>query len=96
MRAQSMVHAMTLVNQARQFGLDRRGGLLSIVRGSDGRLSVEARVLRSEGLNCWAEVFSVRHPEGERRKVIVPTIPDNLKGMQPNGVEILSADDINQ
>lgn len=96
MRAQSSVHAMTLVNQARQFGLDRRGGLLSIVRGPDGQLSVEARVMRSEGLNCWAEVFSVKHPEGERREVIVPTIPGSLRGMQPNGVQILSADDINQ
>ena len=96
MRAQLNVHAMTLVNQARQFGVDHRGGLLSIVRGPDGQLSVEARVMRSEGLNCWAEVFSAKHPEGERRKVIVPTIPGNLSGMQPNGVQILSADDINQ
>ncbi len=96
MRAQSIAHAMTLVNQARQFGLDHRGGLLSIVREPDGRLAVEARVIRSEGLNCWAEVFSLRHPEGERRKVIVPTIPGNLRGAQPNGVQILSADDINQ
>lgn len=96
MRAQLNVHAMALVNQARQFGLDHRGGLLSIVRGPDGQLSVEARVMRSEGLNCWAEVFSVKHPEGERREVIVPTIPGNLRGTQPNGVQILSAEDINQ
>jgi hypothetical protein len=96
MRAQLSVQAMALVNQARQFGVDHRGGLLSIVRGRDGRLTVEARVMHSEGLNCWAEVFSVRHPEGERRKVIVPTIAGNLRGMQPNGVQILSADDINQ
>ena len=96
MRAQLNVHATTLVNQARQFGLDHRGGLLSIVRGPDGQLSVEARVMRSEGLNCWAEVFSLKHPEGERREVIVPTIPGNLRGLQPNGVQILSANDINQ
>jgi hypothetical protein len=96
MRAQLNVHAMALVNQARQFGVDHRGGLLSIVRGLDGQLSVEARVMRSEGLNCWAEVFSVRHPEGERREVIVPTIAGDLRGVQPNGVQILSADDTNQ
>ena len=96
MRSQSSGHAITLLNQARQFGLDHRGGLLTIVRGPDGRLSVEARVMRGEGLNCWAEVFSLRHPEGERREVIVPTIPGNLKGMQPNGVEILSADDLSR
>ena len=52
--------------------------------------------MRNEGLNCWAEVFSLTHPEGERHKVIVPTIPGSLKGLQPNGVEILSADDIDQ
>jgi hypothetical protein len=96
MRAQLSVHAMALVNQARQFGVDHRGGLLSIVRGPEGQLSVEARVMRSEGLNCWAEVFSVKHPEGERRKVIVPTIAGNFRGMQPNGVQVLSADDISQ
>ena len=66
------------------------------MRGPDGQLSVEARVMRSEGPNCWAEVFSLKHPEGERREVIVPTIPGNLRGVQPNGVQILSADDINQ
>ncbi|HYV03163.1 MAG TPA: hypothetical protein VFB82_01170 [Blastocatellia bacterium] len=96
MRAQLSVHAKALVHQARQFGLDDRGGLLSIVRGRDGQLSVEARVMRTQGLNCWAEVFSLSHPEGERRNVIVPTIPGNLSGMQPNGVRILSAEDINQ
>jgi hypothetical protein len=95
-RAQVNVQAMALVNQARQLSLDHRGGLLSIVRGPDGHLSVEARVMRSEGLNCWAEVFSLKHREGERREVIVPTIPGNLRGMQPNGVQILSADEINQ
>ena len=95
MRAQLNMHAMMLVNQARRFGLDHRGGLLSIVRGPDGQLSVEARVMRSEGLNCWVEVYSLKHPEGKRREVIVPTIPGNLRGVQPSGVQILSADDLN-
>ena len=96
MRAQVNVQAMALVNQARQFGLDRRGGLLSIVRKADGQLTVEARVMRSKGIYCWAEVFSLEHPEGERREVIVPTVPGNRTGLQHNGVEILSADDISE
>jgi hypothetical protein len=95
-RAQANVQAMALVNQARQFGVDRRGGLLSIVRRANGQLTVEARVMRSKGIYCWAEVFSLEHPEGERREVIVPTIPGNRTGIQPNGVEILSADDLKQ
>jgi len=95
MQLQANVQAMALVNQARQFGLDRRGGLLSIVRRPDGRLTVESRVIRSEGIYCWAEVFSLEHPEGERREVIVPTIARNLSGIQPSGLEILTADDLN-
>ena len=95
MQLQANVQAMALVNQARQFGLDRRGGLLSIVRRPDGRLTVESRVIRSEGIYCWAEVFSLEHPEGERREVIVPTIARSLSGIQPSGLEILTADDLN-
>jgi len=95
MQLQANVQAMALVNQARQFGLDRRGGLLSIVRRPDGRLTVESRVIRSEGIYCWAEVFSLEHPEGERREVIVPTIARSLSGIQPSGLDILTADDLN-
>jgi len=93
MQAQSKERASVVINRAKRFGLDHHGGLLSIVRGFDGQLTVEARVLRSDGIYCWLEVFTLEHPNGERREVIVPTIPSNLKGVQPSGVQILTADD---
>jgi pimeloyl-ACP methyl ester carboxylesterase len=95
-QTQSHVRALAFVNQAKQLGLDRRGGLLSIVRRPDGQLTVESRVMRSEGIYCWIEAFTFEHPEGERREVIVPTIPGNLSGIQPNGVQILTASDLNK
>ena len=93
---QSNMEGPVLVNEARKFGLDRRGGLLSIVRRPNGGLAVEVRVMRSEGIYCWLEVFSLDHPEGERREVIIPTIPWNLTGLQPNGVQILTANDLRE
>lgn len=93
---QSNVEGPSLVNQAKRYGLDHRGGLLSIVRRPDGRLTVESRAMRSEGIYCWMEVFSLEHPEGERREVIIPTVPSNLSGIQPSGVQILTADDLNR
>jgi len=96
MRAQSNVQVIALVTQAKQLGLDHRGGLLSIVRRPDGQLAVEARVMRNEGIYCWVEAFTMEHPEGERREVIVPTVSGNLRGVQPSGVQILTADDLEQ
>jgi hypothetical protein len=95
-QAQSGAQTRSLVTLARRIGLDRRGGLLSIVRRADGQLAVEARVMRSDGIHCWIEAFTMQHPEGERREAIVPTVPGNLSGIQPSGVQILTADDIKQ
>jgi hypothetical protein len=94
--AKSTVRAMALVNHAKQFGIDSRGALLSIVRGPKGRLTVEARVMRSEGLRCWVDAFTLEHPEGERRAVITPTFAGRLSGLQPSGVQILTADELNE
>jgi hypothetical protein len=88
------VNALALLNRAKRLRLHDHGGLLSLVRRPDGILSVETRILRSQGFYCWLEVFSLEHPEGERREVMVPTIPGDIAGIQPNGVEILSADDL--
>jgi hypothetical protein len=93
---QSTVRVLALVNQAKQFGLDHRGELLSIVRRPKGRLTVEARVMRSEGFTCWIEAFTLEHPEGERREVITPTFPRNISGLQPSGMQILTAGDLNE
>jgi len=92
-REQSYGHLEALVIQAKQLGLDSHGGLLSIVRGENGLLTVEARVMRGEGINCWADVYSLEHPEGQRREVIIPTFR-GMSGLQPNGVQILTADDL--
>jgi len=93
MREQSYGHLEALVSQAKLLGLDSHGGLLSIVRGENGLLTVEARVLRVKGINCWADVYSLEHPEGQRREVIIPTFR-RISGVQPNGVQILNADDL--
>ncbi|HZM86577.1 MAG TPA: hypothetical protein VFF31_08465 [Blastocatellia bacterium] len=90
---QSYGHLLALVSQAKLLGLDSHGGLLSIVRGEDGNITVEARVMRGEGINCWVDVYSLEHPEGQRREVIIPTFP-GISGLQPNGVQILTADDL--
>src|SRR5581483_7719095 len=81
-REQSYGHMLALVDQAKQLGLDRHGGLLSIGHGADGQLTVEATVMRSEGINCWVEAFTLEHPEGERRQVMTPTFPP-ISGLQP-------------
>jgi hypothetical protein len=95
-RAHSNVRARAVINQAKQFGLDHRGGLLSLVRRPDGQLTVEARVMRTEGITCWVDAFTLENPQGERREVITPTVPRKISGLQPNGVQILTADDLNE
>lgn len=93
-REQSYGHLLgALVGQAQLLGIDSHGGLLSIVRGEEGQLTVEARVIRGEGINCWADVYSLEHPEGQRREIIIPTFR-GISGLQPNGVQILTADDL--
>jgi hypothetical protein len=49
--------------------------------------------MRSEGIYCWIEAFSLEHPEGERRESS-PTFPRDLQRHQPSGVQILTADDL--
>jgi hypothetical protein len=93
-RTRANAQTLLLVNQAKRFGLDHRGGRLAIVRRPGGRLAVEARVMRSQGIYAWVEAFTMEHPEGERREIIIPTVPRKLSGLQPNGVQILTADDL--
>jgi hypothetical protein len=47
---------------------------LSLVRGADGSLSVEAHVLRGEGLNAHMEIFTPENPRGERREILLPPL----------------------
>ena len=62
--------ALALIDHGRRLGLDRHGAPLSIVRKPDGQMTVEARVLRGDGLNVWLEAFTISNPHGERREVI--------------------------
>ncbi len=65
--------------RARQLGLDQHNAPMSIVRGADGRLTMEVHVLRGEGLNAYMEVFTLDKPEGERHEILIPPIPPNKR-----------------
>jgi hypothetical protein len=67
---QMQVRARALMNNARELRIDQHGAPLSIVRRPDGRLTVEARVMRTSGIYCWVEAYTLEKPEGERREVI--------------------------
>jgi hypothetical protein len=94
-QSKMQVKVRGLMEEAKRLQIDQRGARLSIVRMANGRLTIEARVMRTEGSYCWVEAFTLEHPEGERREVIIPTIAGKLSGLQPNGVQILTADDLN-
>jgi hypothetical protein len=65
--------------RARQLGLDQHNAPMSIVRGTDGRLTMEVHVLRGEGLNAHMEVFTLDKPEGERHEILIPPIPPDKR-----------------
>ncbi|HYV04558.1 MAG TPA: hypothetical protein VFB82_08235 [Blastocatellia bacterium] len=93
---QTQARGQALMSAARGLRIDQHGAPLSIVRRPNGQLSIEARVMRTSGIYCWIEAFTLEHPEGERREVIIPTIPGKINGVQPSGVQILTADDLKQ
>ncbi|HWQ35118.1 MAG TPA: hypothetical protein VNQ79_19890 [Blastocatellia bacterium] len=48
-------------------------------------MTVEARVMRGEGLNTWMEVFTLDNPRGERREILLsPLPPDKLISIPDN------------
>jgi hypothetical protein len=71
--------ALARLDQAEQLRLDQRGVPLSIVRQPNGQLTVEARVLRGQGLNTYLEVFTLDKPQGERREIVIPPVPSNQR-----------------
>ncbi len=75
----SQSQALASLSQANQLRLDQRGAPLSIVRSPEGRLTVEARVMRGEGLNVWMEVFTLDNPLGERREIVIPPVPPDKR-----------------
>jgi hypothetical protein len=64
--------ALAKLGQAHQFRLASHGAPLALVRQPSGPWSVEARVLRGQGINTWIEVFSLDNPKGERREIVIP------------------------
>lgn len=67
--------ARSLAGEAHRRGLDRRGAPVSIVRGPDGELTAETRVLRGEGMDAHMVVFTLDDPDGERREIVIPPLP---------------------
>jgi hypothetical protein len=77
--ALSQAQATALIGQASQLSLDERGAPLSIVRRPDGQLTIEARVMRGDGLNAYMEVFTLDNPRGERREIVIPPVPPDKR-----------------
>jgi len=75
----AQMQAMAVIGQANQLRLNEHGAPLSIVRGSDGQLTVEARVMRGDGLNAYMEVFTLDNPRGERREIVIPPVPPDKR-----------------
>jgi hypothetical protein len=69
------IQIRTLFFQAKRLRLDEHGAPLSIVRRPDGQLTVEARVMRGEGINTYMELFTLNNPRGERREILIPPVP---------------------
>ena len=82
----AQVQALAMIGQAQQLSLDQRGAPLSIVRGPDGQLTVEARVMRGDGINAYMEVFTLDNPRGERREIVIPPVPPDKRIPIPNDV----------
>lgn len=85
--ARVQARALTLIERAKQLGLDRHGVPLSIVRKPDGELTVEAQVIRGSGMNAYAEVFTLENPQGERREIITPLVPRGKAPTTPDPSE---------
>jgi len=71
----SQSQALGMIFRASQLGINQHGAPLSIARKPDGRLTVEARVMRGEGINAYMEVFTLDNPRGERHEILIPPVP---------------------
>jgi hypothetical protein len=71
------VQAASEIGKARQLRMSRFGVPLALVRQPNGRITVEARVIRGEGLNAYMEVFTPGNPRGQRHEIIISPLPPN-------------------
>jgi hypothetical protein len=75
----AQARALAKLGQAEQLRLGERGAPLSLVRKPDGQWTVEAHVLRGDGLNAWMEVFTLDNPRGERREILRSPLPPDKR-----------------
>src|SRR5262245_22518430 len=75
-----------LIFQARRLLPHQIGAPLSIVRRPDGQLTVEAHVMRGDGLNAYLEVFTLDKPQGERREILIPPVPPDKRLPIPDDI----------
>jgi hypothetical protein len=85
--------ALQRINQAERLGLDQHGASLALIQGADGQLHVEARMLQGNGIHSSFQVFSLDHPNGQRR-AIGSSDAGELNAFLPKGAVILTAEDL--
>jgi hypothetical protein len=61
MTMQTQSKVLSLMNVAKTLRLDQHAAPLSVVRRGE-RLTIEDRVLRTEGFLCWVEAFTPERP----------------------------------
>jgi hypothetical protein len=79
------IHELTRAREARPDRADRSPASVALVTSEHGRLAVEARELRGHGMDEHVVVFTLEHPEGERREVVVPPVPPQKRIALPAG-----------
>jgi hypothetical protein len=85
--------ALQRLDQAQRLGIDQHGAPLAIRQAADGQLQVEARLLQGDGIHSLLQVFSLDHPNGQRR-AIGSFDAEELEAFLPKGAVILSAEDL--
>jgi hypothetical protein len=85
--------ALQRIQQAEQLGLDQHGAPLAIVAAADGQVQIEARLQEGNGSQSFLRVFSLDHPDGERRALEISEAGE-LKAFLPSGAVILTAEDL--
>src|SRR5262249_43251770 len=82
--------ALDLIRRAEQLRLDRHGASLALVRTANGQLGIEARLPEGQGASSFLQVFSLDHPQGQRR-ALDDSDAEELRAFLPQGAVILTA-----
>ena len=89
----SAAQALQRLDQAERLGLEQHGAPLAIRQAADGQLQVEARMLQGHGIHSFLQVFSLDHPNGQRRD-IGSFDAEELKAFLPKGAVILTPEEL--